>query len=387
MTASRRVCVVTGTRAEYGLLYWVLKEIAKTPGLELGIIVTGAHLSPEFGLTYREIEADGFRIDAKVEMLLSSDSAIGISKSLALGVAGCAEVIDRLRPDLLVLCGDRYEILAAAQAALIAKVPVAHIAGGDTTEGAYDEAIRHAVTKMSHLHFVTNRQAAQRVRQLGENPAHIYEVGSPGVDYLKRMPLLDRGQLEAALGFRFRARNVLVTFHPSTLDRARVTDQFHALLSALDLLGDDLGILLTKPNADVDGRTLFPMIDQYVAQHSNARAFVSMGHVNYLSAMAQVDAVVGNSSSGLYEAPSFRKPTVNVGDRQKGRLRAESVIDCEVTAEAIVAAVRAAFVKDCSQVSNPYGDGDASGKIAKVLAGLTAAQLRDLIKKPFWDLV
>jgi UDP-hydrolysing UDP-N-acetyl-D-glucosamine 2-epimerase len=386
VTAARRICVVTGTRAEYGLLYWVLEEIARAPALDLGILVTGAHLSPEFGLTYRDIEADGFRIDAKVEMLLSSDSAVGIAKSLALGVAGCAEAFDRMRPDLLLMCGDRYEVLAAAQAALIAKIPVAHIAGGDTTEGAYDEAIRHAVTKMSHLHFVTNAEAARRVRQLGEDPAHIYQVGSPGVDYIKRKPLLDRKQLEAAIGFSFRPRNLLVTFHPSTLDHASVTDQFRELLDGLDRLGPDVGVLLTKPNADVAGRSLFPLIDQYQASHPNVRAFVSMGHLNYLSAMAQVDAVVGNSSSGLYEAPSFKKPTVNVGDRQKGRLRAVSVIDCEVNADAIAAAIRTAFGKDCSEVRNPYGEGDASGKIVKVLSELSDGALRGLIKKPFWDL-
>jgi UDP-hydrolysing UDP-N-acetyl-D-glucosamine 2-epimerase len=224
------------------------------------------------------------------------------------------------------------------------------------------------------------------VRQLGEDPAHIYQVGSPGVDYIKRKPLLDRQQLEAAIGFSFRPRNLLVTFHPSTLDHASVGDQFRVLLEAFDRLGPDVGILLTKPNADVAGRGLFPLIDQYQASHPNVRAFVSMGHVNYLSAMAQVDAVVGNSSSGLYEAPSFKKPTVNVGDRQKGRLRAASVIDCEVNVDAIVAAIRTAFGKDCSEVRNPYGEGDASGKIVKVLGELSDVALRGLIKKPFWDL-
>jgi UDP-hydrolysing UDP-N-acetyl-D-glucosamine 2-epimerase len=387
--ARRRVLVVTGTRAEYGILYWVLRELGARPGLDLGVAVTGAHLSPDFGLTYREIEADGFRIDARVEMLLSSDSAVGVGKSLGLGVIGFAEALDRLRPDLLLLVGDRYEMLAAAQAALFAKIPVAHLAGGDTTEGAYDEAMRHAITKMAHLHFVTNADAARRVRQLGEDPAFIHLVGSPGIDFIKRASLLDRPALEAALGFRLRARNLLVTFHPATLERERATDQFGELLRGLDLLGGEVGVLLTKPNADVDGRVLSPMIDQYVARRPNCKAFVSMGHLNYLSAMAQVDVVVGNSSSGLYEAPSFGRPTVNVGDRQRGRLRAASVVDCPVDAEAIAEAVAAAFVQDCRGVSNPYGDGDASRKIADlIVASFDAGPdgLSALLKKRFQDL-
>lgn len=391
-----RVLAVTGTRAEYGLLTWVLRELAARPEVDLGLAVTGAHLSPEFGLTYREIEADGFRVDARVEMLLSSDSAVGIGKSLGLAVMGFAEALGRLRPHLLLLVGDRYETLAAAQAALIARVPVAHIAGGDVSEGAYDEAMRHAITKMAHLHFVTSAEAARRVRQLGEDPARIHLVGSPGIDFIKRSPLLGRGALEEALGFKLRPRNLLVTFHPTTLEGGAAA-QLRELLTALDLLGPEVGVLLTKPNADVEGRALFPLIDAFVEGRPNCKAFVSMGHRNYLSAMAQVDVVVGNSSSGLYEAPSFGKPTVNLGDRQRGRLRATSVVDCVVEARAIAAAINAALVRDCQGVVNPYGEGDAAPKIARVvgeLIGTASAvpggddgpDLTGLLKKRFKDL-
>jgi UDP-hydrolysing UDP-N-acetyl-D-glucosamine 2-epimerase len=379
----RRICVVTGTRAEYGILYWVLKEIAATPALELSLVATGSHLSPEFGLTYRDIERDGFRIDAKVEMLLSSDSPVGVAKSLALAVQGCAEAFERLRPDLVLLVGDRYEILGAAQAALLARIPVAHIAGGDITEGAYDDSIRHAVTKLSHLHLVTNAESARRVRQLGEDPAHIHVVGSPALDHLHRTALMDRGELQQSLGFQFRARNLLVTFHPATLDPGSPADQLGELLRGIELVGGDVGVLLTRPGADVASRTLGPVIDDFVGRHPHARAFASLGHVLYLSAMAQVDVVVGNSSSGLYEAPSLHKPTVNVGDRQRGRVRASSVIDCPPVAGAVAAAIREAFAHDCSQVRNPYGDGHAAANIVAIVRDFP--DLPALVRKRFRD--
>jgi UDP-hydrolysing UDP-N-acetyl-D-glucosamine 2-epimerase len=381
---SRKICVVTGSRAEYGLLYWPMKEIQADPELQLQVVATGMHLSPEFGLTYRTIEADGFPIDAKVEMLLSSDTPVGVAKSMGLGVMGFADALDRLRPDMLLLLGDRYEIFAAAQAALVARVPVAHIAGGDVTEGAFDEAIRHSISKMAHLHFVTNEAAARRVRQLGENPGHIFNVGSPGIDAIKRLTLLDRGGLEQALDFRFRERNLLVTFHPVTLDAQSAETQFRALLAALDGLGPEIGILFTKPNADTDGRAIAQLMEEYVAARPNARAYTSLGQLRYLSAMSQVDAVVGNSSSGLYEAPSFKKPTVNIGDRQKGRLQAASVINCEPEAEAIGKAILDALVLDCSGAVNPYGDGESSRRIREHLKQV--AEPGGLLKKHFFDL-
>ncbi|QWV95975.1 UDP-N-acetylglucosamine 2-epimerase (hydrolyzing) [Geomonas nitrogeniifigens] len=380
----RKICVVTGTRADYGLLYWPMKGIEADPELELQVVVTGMHLSPEFGLTYRVIEQDGFRISDKVEMLLSSDTPIGIAKSMGLGVIGFSESLARLDPDLLLLLGDRFEILAAAQAALVARLPIAHICGGDTTEGAFDEAIRHSITKMSHLHFVTNEQAVRRVRQLGEDPSRIFNVGSPGIDQIVRLDFLDRGELEQSLGFTFRRKNLLVTFHPVTLEMRPVAEQFQALLDALDLLGPEVGIIFTLPNSDTEGRVLIDMIENYVSGRSHAKAYVSLGQLRYLSLVAQVDAVVGNSSSGLYEVPSFKKPTVNIGDRQKGRLQASSVINCEPETASIVQAVQAAFRLDCRETVNPYGDGDSSDRIMAELKRVP--DYRSLLKKHFFDL-
>jgi len=384
VTAMRKICVVTGSRADYGLLYWVMREIAATPGLQLQIVATGMHLSAQFGSTYRAIEADGFRIDAKVDMLLASDTAIGVGKSLGLGVIGFADALDRLQPDMLLVLGDRYEILAAAQAALIARIPIAHIAGGDVTEGAFDEAIRHSITKMAHVHFVTNADAARRVRQLGENPAHIHNVGSPGLDYIKRVSLLERTALEVALDFRLQKQNLLVTFHPATLEKQSAAAQFEELLTALDALGHEVGILMTKPNADTDGQIIIDLMDRYVKDRPFARAYTSLGQVRYLSAMALVDGVVGNSSSGLYEAPSFRKPTVNIGDRQKGRLQASSVVNCEPVAAEIEAAIRRALTMDCAQTVNPYGDGESAARIAKAISAVREPAA--LLKKHFFEL-
>lgn len=379
----RKICVVTGSRAEYGLLYWLMKEIQADPDLELQIVATGMHLSPEFGLTYQVIEADGFRIDAKVEMLLSSDTPVGVAKSLGLGVIGFADALSNLRPDLLVLLGDRFEIFAAAQTALVARIPIAHIAGGDLTEGAFDEAIRHSLTKMAHLHFVTNAAAARRVRQLGENPASIHMVGSPGLDVIKRIKLLSREELEADLGLAFREKNFLVTFHPETLATQPATEQFRELLAALDRVGPTAGIFFSLPNADTDGRTLIGMIEAFVATHPNARIYPSLGQLRYLSLMAQVDAVVGNSSSGLYEAPSFKIPTVNIGGRQGGRLQAASVVNCEPVAESIGAALEQALAMDCRAVANPYGDGDSSARILAVLKRV--ADPATLVRKRFFE--
>ncbi|MGE3549974.1 MAG: UDP-N-acetylglucosamine 2-epimerase [Geobacter sp.] len=380
----RKICVVTGTRAEYGLLYWLMKEIQADSDLQLQLIVTGMHLSPEFGLTFKTIEEDGFAIDAKVEMLLSSDTPVGIAKSVGLGVIGFADALSRLRPDVLVLLGDRFEILAAAQAALVARIPIAHIAGGDTTEGAFDEAIRHSITKMSHLHFVTNQDALVRVRQLGEDPEHIHLVGNPGLDHIKRLTLLDRATLEKELAFQFRPKNLLVTFHPVTLDEQPAGDQFEVLLQALGSLGPEVGIVFTKPNADTDGRVLIGMIDAFLAKHPNAKAYTSLGQLRYLSVMAQVDAVVGNSSSGLYEAPSFRVPTVNLGNRQKGRLQAASVLNCPIDSQAISQTINKAFDLDCSGVMNPYGDGESSARIIAMLKNICAP--KQLLQKHFFDM-
>lgn len=380
----RKIAVVTGTRADYGLLYWVMKEIQNDCDLQLQIIVTGMHLSPEFGLTYTIIEQDGFPIDAKVEMILSSDSCVGITKSIGLGIIGFADVLDRLKPDLLLVLGDRYEILAASQAAMIARIPIAHIAGGDTTEGAMDEAIRHSITKMAHLHFVTNREAEGRVRQMGEDPEKIYCVGSPGIDYIKRLTLLSLEELEQALNFKFFPKNLLITFHPVTLEEKSSQSQFGELLRALDLLGENVGLIFTKPNSDTDGRVIIQMIDEFVQNRANAKAYTSLGQQRYLSTIQQVDAVVGNSSSGLYEVPTFKKPTVNIGDRQKGRLQASSVINCPNDTKGIYDAIQKAFICDCQGVENPYGEGNASSMIVKIIRDFDNYKV--LLKKHFYEM-
>lgn len=379
-----KICIVTGSRAEYGLIYWLMKEIQNDHELDLQVIVTGMHLSPEFGLTYKMIEEDGFPIDEKVEMLLSSDTPVGIAKSIGLGVIGFADALDRLKPDILVLPGDRFEILAAAQAALVARIPVAHIAGGDTTEGSFDESIRHSITKMSHLHFVTNEVAAQRVRQMGEKQEHIYNVGSPSLDYIKRVKLLNKEELEQAIDFKFEKKNLLITFHPATLDSCSSDKQFQELLHALDSLGKEIGLIFTKPNADTDGRIIIQMIDKYVVSNANAKSYTSLGQLLYLSIIGQVDAVVGNSSSGIYEVPSFKKPTVNIGDRQRGRLQTSSVFNCKPEAGDIYRAINEALRSDCSSVINLYGDGESSSKIVAILKKISAPN--ELVKKHFYNL-
>jgi UDP-hydrolysing UDP-N-acetyl-D-glucosamine 2-epimerase len=363
-----RIGVVTGSRADYGLLYHVLKEIEQSAALDLRLFVTGMHLAPEFGSTWKVIEADGFRIQQKVDLLVSGDDRVAVTKSIGLGVIGFADAFERCRPDLVLVLGDRFEILAAVQACLIARIPVAHIAGGDTTEGAFDESIRHAITKMSHLHFVTNEEAAGRVKQMGENPDHVHNVGSPGVDFIKNCRLLSKEQLSEKLGILFAEKTLLVTFHPATLDSASQTAQMNELLEALDSLGEGTTLVFTMPNADTDGRALMRQLEKFADTRPNAHVFTSLGQINYLSMLAQADAVVGNSSSGLYEAPSLRVPTVNIGDRQKGRLQATSIVNCPAEKNAILTAIRTACEMDVSRTTNPYGDGGAAKKIAAILS-------------------
>jgi len=380
-----KICVVTGTRAEYGLLYWLMKQIQEDRQLQLQVVVTGMHLSAEFGLTYRQIEKDGFEIDEKVEMLLSSDTPVGVTKSMGLGVIGFADALARLSPDMLIVLGDRYEILAAVQAALIARIPVSHLCGGDITEGAFDESIRHCITKMSHFHFVTNESAARRVAQLGENPEHIFNVGSTGLDNIRQLSLIGRDELEKQLDLHFSRRNLLITFHPVTLDMQSPADQFQELLDALQALDGDTSLIFTMPNADTHGRDIVNMINAFVASHANTYAYVSLGRLRYLSVMQQVDAVVGNSSSGLYETPSFNIPTVNVGDRQKGRLQAASVINCMPQAESIKKAIEQAYGLDCSEVTNPYGQGGSSAEIVSTIKQMDFVP-EEILKKRFFDM-
>ena len=383
----RRICVVTGTRAEYGLLRPVMRRIARSGSLALQVIATGMHLSQEFGHTAQSILDDGFTIDERVEMLLSSDTPVGITKSMGLGVIGFADALARLAPDLVLVLGDRFEILSAVQAALIARIPVAHLCGGDSTEGAFDEGIRHAITKMAHLHFVSNAHAALRVRQMGENPAHIFNVGSPGIDTILELDMLSREALATSLGIHLAPRMLLVTYHPETLSSASATGQLHSLFGALDAFcasSGECSVVFTMPNADTGGREIMEHIRAYAEHRPHVSAHTSLGQLRYLSAMRHAAVVVGNSSSGLYEAPSLHVPTVNIGDRQKGRLRAASVIDCAPEKDAILAALNTAIATDCSAVSNPYGDGRTAERIVTVLESLT--DTASLVRKHFFAL-
>jgi len=379
----RRICVVTGTRAEYGLLFWIIKGIHEDPDLDLQLLVTGMHLSPEFGLTFKEIERDGFPITRKLEILLSSDSAVGISKSMGLALISFAEAYEEIRPDLLVLLGDRTETFAAASAALIAGVPMAHIHGGELTEGAYDDALRHAITKMSHLHFTSTEVYRKRVIQLGEQPDTVFNVGAPGLDSIKKLKLLSRQDLEKVIGLRLMERNLLITFHPVTLEKATAQKQLQNLLNALSGL-PDVGLIFTKPNADRDGRCIIQMIDDFVKRHTqNAVVYTSLGQLRYLSAMKYVDAVVGNSSSGIVETPCMNIPTVNIGDRQKGRIMGGTIINCAPECRDIKRALEQAFHFDkTKEYANPYGDGQASDRIRKQLKRIKAVNL----KKRFTDI-
>lgn len=383
---SRKICVITGTRAEYGLLRWVMQGINDDHGLTLQVIATGMHLSPEFGLTYREIEKDGFKIDRKVEMLTSSDTSVGIAKSMGLGLIGFADVLNELLPDLIIVLGDRFEIFAAVVAALVARIPVAHVHGGEATEGLIDEAIRHSITKMSQVHFVATKEYRKRVIQLGEQPERVFLVGGLGIDNIKRLKLLDRTELEASIDFKLGKKNLLITFHPVTLESATAAEQMAELLAALAEL-KDTKLIFTLPNADTDGRELIEMVDKFVSQHSNARAFTSLGQLRYLSCVCHVDGVIGNSSSGLLEVPSFKKGTVNIGDRQRGRLQAASVINCEPTRDSISTAIKKIydvnFTNSLSQVENPYGEGGASEKIVNSIKSIA---LDNIIKKRFYDI-
>jgi GDP/UDP-N,N'-diacetylbacillosamine 2-epimerase (hydrolysing) len=381
----RKICVITGTRAEYGLLRWVMQIISEDTKLKLQIIATGMHLSPEFGLTFRELEKDGFTIDKKVEMLLSSDSSVGIAKSMGLGVIGFADAFSALKPDLILVLGDRFEIFAAVSAALAARIPVAHISGGEATEGLIDEAIRHSITKMSHIHFVAAEEYRRRVIQLGEKPNSVLLVGGLGIDTIKRSKLMTRTELEASLNFSLGAKSLLVTFHPVTLEEATAGDQMGELLAALEKL-EGTQLIFTLPNADTDGRVLIAMVQQFVAAHPNACVHTSLGQLRYLSTLASVDGVIGNSSSGLAEVPSFRKGTVNIGDRQRGRLMADSVINCDPNRASISAAIETLYSKEFQanliKVRNPYGDGGASEKI---VAHLKTVELDGILKKRFYD--
>jgi len=386
MNEARKICVVTGTRAEHGLLFWLMKGIQASDDLRLQLVVTGMHLSPEFGCTYQQIEEDGFIIDRKVDMSLSSDSPVGISKSMGLAMSGFADVFAELKPDIIVVLGDRFEIFSAVSAAMIARIPIAHLHGGEATEGVIDEPIRHSITKMSHLHFTSTKEYRNRVIQLGEQPERVFNFGAMGIDNIKRLKLLSREAFEESIGFKLADKNLLVTFHPVTLEDSTAEEQFSNILLALDEL-EETHFIFTKANADSGGRIINQMIDDYIMRHSyKSVAHTSLGQLRYLSALQYVDGVVGNSSSGLIEVPSFGIGTINVGDRQRGRIKAGSVIDCtpdiDSLREALGRLYSETFRDYLKTVSNPYGDGGAAEKVLEVLR---TYPLPGIVKKRFND--
>ena len=382
----RKICVVTGSRAEYGLLKGIINGIENSKKLKLQLIVTGMHLSPEFGLTYQEIEKDEIKIDEKVEMLLSSDTSNGITKSIGLGLIGFADKLDKLKPNLMLILGDRFEIFSASIAAMIAKIPIAHIHGGESTVGAFDESIRHSITKMSHLHFVSTKNYQQRVIQLGEKPQNVFNVGAPGIDNIINLKMLKRSELEKSLNMKLNKKNLLVTFHPVTLEESTSKEQMKQLLGALSEL-KNTKIVFTMPNADNNSRILFKLIEDFVDRYSFSKAFISLGQLNYLSCIKHFDGVIGNSSSGIIEVPSFKKGTINIGDRQRGRIKASSVIDCSPDKESILNALELLYSKKfkskLNNVVNPYGVGGVSEKIIKILEKFS---LNNILKKQFHDL-
>ena len=384
--SKRKVCIVTGSRAEYGLLYWLIKEVEADKDLKLQLIVTGMHLSSEFGLTHKEIEKD-FKIDKKIDIHLSSDTSIGISKSMSIAQASFAKAYNKLKPDIVVVLGDRYEIFSAVSSAMISRIPIAHLHGGEATEGSIDEAIRHCITKMSHLHFTATEEYSKRVIQLGEDSKRVFNVGGAGIENIKRLKLLTKVKFEKSINFKLKKKNVLVTFHPVTLEIKTSKKHFQELLNSIDEL-EDTNIIFTKANSDADGKIINQMIDKYISKNSDKSiGAASLGQLKYLSALQYVDFVIGNSSSGLLEVPSFRIGTINIGDRQNGRIKADSVVDCLPIKKSIKKAIKLVyskkFQKFLKDVKNPYGDGCASKKIIKVLKSV---KLENILKKTFFDI-
>jgi len=383
-----KVCIVTGTRAEYGLLFWTIKKLKSDIYFDVKLCVTGMHLSPEFGLTYKQIEEDGIVIDKKIEMLLSSDSVNGIAKSIGLGVIGFTDAFNDLKPDLVLLLGDRFEIFAAATAAMIAKIPIAHCHGGEATEGLIDEPIRHSITKMSQLHFTSTEEYRKRVIQLGELPNRVFNVGALGIENINKLKLLNKSDFEKSIGIKLLKQTFLITFHPVTLEKSTAEDQFINLLSAITNFSDTTYIF-TMPNADNDGRVIINSIQKFVANNKNSSiAFTSLGQLRYLSALQHVDLVIGNSSSGLIEVPSFKIPTINIGDRQRGRVYGLSVINCKPTKKEIIESINLglseSFRNKLKKSINPYGNKNSSIEIVKILKKIAVNE--NLIKKKFYNL-
>lgn len=384
----KKICIMTGTRAEYGLLKPLIELVHKSEETELQLVVTGMHLSPEFGLTYKEIEQDRYPVSCKVEMLLSSDTTVGITKSIGIGLIGFADCFERLKPDIVIILGDRYEMLAVAAAALIARIPIAHIHGGELTEGLIDEAIRHSISKMSQLHFVTTEEYRKRVIQLGEQPERVKNVGALGVENAKNVSLLSKEKLEKQLGILFRNPTVLVTYHPVTLEEGTSENKFSNILEVLEEK-EELFIIFTKANSDTEGRVINRMIDEFASRYpERCRVYTSLGQKGYLSTLQYCDLVLGNSSSGIIEVPSFKIPTIDIGDRQKGRVCARTVIHCGDSKNEIRGAVEKALSKEfqmvCKESRNPYEGNKTSEKIFTTI--LVELNRGICVKKGFYDI-
>jgi len=383
----KTITVLTATSAEFGLLCPIIHALRDCRKYMVKVVATGAHLSPEFGLTYQEIEKAGIAIDKKIEILMSSDTPSGISKSMGMAMIGFADYFEDHRPDALLVLGDRYETLAVCCAAMNARIPIIHLYGGETTEGAVDEAVRHCITKLSHLHLTSTNQYRNRVIQLGEDPDRVKVVGSIGIENALKGPRLTKDELGECIGFPLDSPYAVATFHPVTLERDSAEEQFAQILKALDV-NRDLRYIITKANADSGGRIINQMIDGYASTHKNVFTTESLGAAKYLSALSHAEFVIGNSSSGLIEAPSFGIPTINIGDRQRGRLKAESVIDCEPDVDEICGAIKRAESKEfkelCRRVKNPYGDGDTSRKIVSAIKEMMEKEID--MKKKFYDI-
>lgn len=367
----KKICVITGSRAEYGLMQNLINKLHKDKNIDLKIFVTGMHLSPEFGNTYKEILKDGFKIEKKIKILNCSDTPAAISKSTGLGVMGFGKIFNTYKPDLLVVLGDRYEIMAAVIAANFHHIPVAHIGGGYTTLGGIDEWIRHSITKMSWFHFVSNSSNKKRVIQLGEDPRRVFKIGSLGVDRLRKTSLLSKKLIEKKMKFKFNKKNILITYHPVTLEKNTSETQFKEILSAVSKLRDTK-LIFTYPNSDTFGRIIIRMINKFVSSKKcDSIKFSSMGHVNYLSVLKNVDCVLGNSSSGLIEAPSLKTPTINIGDRQEGRFKANSVIDTQPKRNLILESIEKIYTKKfrkkLNDIYNAYEYKDSSNKAYKII--------------------
>lgn len=383
----KKICVLTATRAEYGLLKPIILKLNEYEEVDLRVVVTGSHLSPEFGLTYNEIVEDGVKIDKKIEILLSGDTPSAISKSMGLAMIGFADYFKDFSPDLLLVLGDRYETLAVAIVAMNQRIPIAHMHGGESTEGLVDESIRHSISKMSYLHFTSTEEYRKRVIQLGENPDYTFNVGSIGVENIKNMQYMSKHDLSKSIGFKLDKPYALVTFHPVTLENQSSRSQINELLKALSIY-DQMKFIFTKANSDADGRIINSMIDDFVKLNKNCIAVSSLGIKRYLAAVKYSNFVIGNSSSGIIEVPSFRVPTINIGDRQKGRIRAQSIIDCIPEYKAIIDAINKAnnqeFRSRLENIKNPYEKDNTSNSIVNIIMDFLGNDKID-IKKKFFD--